>query len=211
MNAKAKDTYIITRDDLQRIIRSHTLKPLVKRISKILQLRSKGDIYIRDLMFRKSIHPEYRYFRNKWELALFLRKKILTLKNTLLPIVQKIHIENAKNPIEEWMAAIIIYTQQKELYPAFYYLRKIDIDIKKSLLEIKKLRRQIAIYQSFEVPCDDLKIAMKNLLNKYEYYVEEKKQVMKHVKKIEYKVLDKWLFYNGHKELYGFRVLKNGL
>jgi len=211
MRSCTKETHIITRDKLQRIIRSHTLKPLVNRISKLLQCRSKGDKYVSELLFRKSIHPERRYFRDKWELVIFLRKKIINLKNALFPFVQQLNIEDTEIPIEDWMAAIIVYTQQKELYPVFYYLRRIEIDIKKSLIEIKKLKKQIAICQAFEVPCDDLKVAIKNLFDKYSYYNEEKKQVIEHVKRIEAKLLDKWLFYDGHKELCSFKVLKNEL
>jgi hypothetical protein len=195
MRVRASDVRTITRDNLQKIIRSHTLKPLVRRLSKLLQFRSKGDTYVRDLMFRKSIHPEKRYFRDKWELVFFLRKKIVNLKNTLLPFVQRLGVENTEIPIEDWMAAIIIYTQRKELYPVFYYLRKIELDIKKVLLEIKNLRKQISICEALEVPCEEIKLNMEKTFNKYKYYVEEKKQVMIYVKKIESKLLDKWLFY----------------
>jgi hypothetical protein len=211
MRVKTKDAQTITRDKLQKIIRSYTLKPLVKRLSRLLQFRSKGDTYVTDLMFRKSIHPEKRYFRDKWELVLFLRKKILALKNTLLPVVQKLSIENTEAPIEDWMAAIIIHTQQKELYHLFYYLRKIELDIKKALSEIKKLRKQIAICESLEVSCEEIKHNMEKIFNKYKYYAEEKKQVMRHVKKIETKILDKWLFYDGYKELDNFIISRNAL
>jgi hypothetical protein len=209
MRSYTKETHIITRDKLQRIIRSHTLKPLVNRISKLLQFRSKGDKYVRDLMFRKSIHPEKRYFRDKWELVIFLRKKILNLKNVLLPFIQQLGVDNTEIPTEDWMAAIIVYTQQKELYHVFYYLRKIELDIKKLLLEIKKLRRQLTICQALEVPCEEIKHNMEKLLNKYDYYKWEKDQVMVYVKKIETKLLDKWLFYNGYKELDKFTFLQN--
>jgi len=207
MRVRAKDAQTITRDKLQKIIRSHTLRPLVKRLSKLLQFRSKGDIYIRDLMFRKSIHPEKRYFRNKWELVLFLRKKILNLKNALLPFIHQLGVDNTEIPTEDWMTAIIIYTQQKELYPLFYYLRKIQLDIKKVSLEIRKLRKQLEIYQSFEVPCEEIQRDLKKLLSKIDYYKVEEKQVMKHIKKIEYKLLDKWLFHDDYKELDKFRFL----
>jgi hypothetical protein len=204
-----KETHIITRDKLQRIIRSHTLKPLVNRISKLLQFRSRGDKYVRELMFRKSIHPEHRCFRDKWELVIFLRKKIINLKNALFPFVQRVNIENTEIAIEDWMAAIIVYTQQKELYHLFYYLRKIELDIKKLLLEIKKLRRQLTICQALEASCEEIKYNMEKLLNKYDYYKWEKDQVMVYVKKIETKLLDKWLFYNGYKELDKFTFLQN--
>ncbi len=211
MKVRAKDAQTITRDGLQRIIRSHTLRPLVKRLSKLLQFHSKGDTYVRDLMFRKSIHPEHRYFRDKWELVIFLRKKIINLKNNLLPFVQQLNVENTEIPTEDWMAAIIIYTQQKDLYPAFYYLRKIELDIKKSLLEIKKLRKQIQIYQSLEFPCEEVKCNMDEVFNRYKYHKEEEKQVMKHIKRIESKLLDKWLFYEGYKELYNFTISQSTL
>jgi len=202
-----KDALTISRDGLRRIIRSHTLKPLVKRISRLLQFRSKGDTYVRELMFRKSIHPEHRYFRDQWELVIFLRKKIINLKNLLLPFVQQLGVESTENPIEEWMAAIIIYTQQKELYYAFYYLRKIELDIKKLLLEIKNLNKQIAICQALEVSYEEIECKINELFNKYKYYEEDRKQVMRHIKKIESKLLDKWLFYEGYKELDKFKVL----
>jgi hypothetical protein len=209
MRSCKKETHITTRDKLQRIIRSHTLKPLVNRISKLLQFRSRGDKYVRELMFRKSIHPEHRYFRDKWELVIFLRKKIINLKNALLPFVQQLGVDNTEIPTEDWMAAIIIYTQQKELYHVFYYLRKIELDIKKVLSEIKKLRNQIAICEALEVPCEEIKLNMKKLFDKYDYYVDEKKQPMRHVERIEYKLLDKWLFYDGYKEIDKFTFLQN--
>jgi len=34
---------------------------------------------------------------------------------------------------------------------------------------------------------------------------------MKHVKKIESDLLDKWLFYDGYKELNNLKILQNGL
>jgi len=209
MRSCKKETHIITRDKLQRIIRSHTLKPLVNRISKLLQFRSRGDKYVRELMFRKSIHPEHRYFRDKWELVIFLRKKIINLKNALLPFVQQLGVDNTEIPTEDWMAAIIIYTQQKELYHLFYYLRKIELDIKKLLLEIRKLRRQLTICQALEASCEEIKHNMEKLVNKYNYYKWEKDQVMVYVKKIEKKLLDKWLFYNGYKKLDKFTFLQN--
>ena len=48
------------------------------------------------------------------------KKKIINLKNALFPFVQQLNIEDTEIPIEDWMAAIIVYTQQKELYPVFY-------------------------------------------------------------------------------------------
>ena len=177
MRVKAKDVQTISRSGIERIIRSHTLKPLVKRISKLLQCRSKSDIYIRELIFRKSIHPKQRYFRDKWELVIFLRKRIINLKNNLLPFIQQLDIEGTETAIEDYMAALIIYTQQKELYHIFYYLRKIELDIKKLLIEIKKLRKQIEIYQSFEVPCEEFKHNIKKLFDKYDYYGEEKNRL----------------------------------
>ncbi len=209
MRVRTQDVQIITRDNLQKIVRSHTLKPFVNRISKLLQFHSKGDKYVRDLMFRKSIHPEKRYFRDKWELVIFLRKKILNLKNALLPFIHQLGVDNTKIPTEDWMAAIIIYTQQKELYHVLYYLRKIELDIKKVLSEIKKLRNQIAICEALEVPCEEIKLNMKKLFDKYDYYVDEKKQAMRHAERIEYKLLDKWLFYDGYKELDKFTFLQN--
>jgi hypothetical protein len=211
MRVRAKDVQTITRDNLQKIICSHTLKPLVKRLSKLLQSRSKGDTYIRDLMFRKSIHPEKRYFRDKWELVLFLRKKILNLKNTLFHFVQQLGVDNTEIPTEDWMAAVMIYTKQKELYHLFYYLRKIELDINRVLLEIKKLRKQIAICEALEVPSEDIKQNMEKIFNKYKYYAEEKKQVMRHVKKIEAELLDKWLFYDGCKEIDNLKISQNAL
>jgi hypothetical protein len=211
MRVRAKDVQTITRDNLQKIICSHTLKPLVKRLSKLLQFRSKGDTYIRDLMFRKSIHPEKRYFRDKWELVLFLRKKILNLKNTLFHFVQQLGVDNTEIPTEDWMAAVMIYTKQKELYHLFYYLRKIELDINRVLLEIKKLRKQIAICEALEVPSEDIKQNMEKIFNKYKYYAEEKKQVMRHVKKIEAELLDKWLFYDGCKEIDNLKISQNAL
>ena len=211
MRVRAKDVQTITRDNLQKIIYSHTLKPLLKRLSKLLQFRSKGDTYIRDLMFRKSIHPEKRYFRDKWELVLFLRKKILNLKNTLFHFVQQLGVDNTEIPTEDWMAAVMIYTKQKELYHLFYYLRKIELDINRVLLEIKKLRKQIAICEALEVPSEDIKQNMEKIFNKYKYYAEEKKQVMRHVKKIEAELLDKWLFYDGCKEIDNLNISRNAL
>lgn len=209
MKFKKKDALTIARDDLQKIIRSHTLKPLVKRISRLLQFYSKGDKYIKELRYRKSIHPEKRHFRDQWEFLIFLRNKIRELKNVLLLFVQRLNVENTEIPLEDWMAAIIIYTQQKELYYAFYYLRKIELDIKKVLLEIKNLRKQIAICEELKIPCKEIKMNMEKIVSKYYYYVEDKKQVMIHIKKIEAKLLDKWLFYDGYKELEKFKFLQS--
>jgi hypothetical protein len=207
MRVQARNVQVITRDSVQRIIRSYTLRPLVKRISRLLQFRSKGDTYVRDLMFRKSIHPEHRYFRDKWELVIFLRKKIINLKNALLPFIQQLGVDDTKIPTEDWMAAVIIYTQQKDLYQLFYYFRKIEMDIKRVLSEIKKLNKQIKIYEALEVPCEDIKSDINKLFDKYCYYEDEKKQVMRYIKKVEYEILDKWLFYDGYKELDKLMVL----
>jgi hypothetical protein len=207
MRVQARNVQIITRDSVQRIIRSYTLRPLVRRISRLLQFRSKGDKYVRDLMFRKSIHPEHRYFRDKWELVIFLRKKIINLKNALLPFIQQLGVDDTKIPTEDWMAAVIIYTQQKDLYQLFYYFRKIEMDIKRVLSEIKKLNKQIKIYEGLEVPCEDIKSNIKKLFDKYCYYEDEKKQVMRYIKRVEYEILDKWLFYDGYKELEKLMVL----